>query len=41
VYELQQDIDPSLGEGEDLSSNQVTEDGTSSLVKRSRGNLST
>ena len=26
-YELQQDLQPSLGEGEDLNSPQVTEDG--------------
>ena len=27
LYELQQDLQPSLGEGEDLNSHQVTENG--------------
>jgi len=36
LFELQQDIEPSFDEGENLNSNQVTEDGLSLLSKGSR-----
>ena len=34
LYELQQHLQPSLGEGEDLNSHQVTEDSTPFLFDR-------
>jgi len=40
LFELQQDIQPSFGEGENLGSNQVTEDGTSPLLERDGEDLS-
>jgi len=40
LYELQQDIQSSLGEWDDLNSHWVTEDGTTSLCNRNVGGLS-
>ena len=40
LFELQQDIQPSFGEGENLDSNQVTEDGMPPLSERNGGDLS-
>jgi len=34
LYKLQQDIQPSFYEGEDLNSNQITKDGTPPISKR-------
>ena len=41
LFELQQDIQPSFGEGENLNFYQVTEDGMSPLSERNGGELST
>ena len=41
LFELQQDIQPSFGEGENLDSNQITEDGMSHLLESDGGDLST
>ena len=40
LFELQQNIRPSFGEGENLDSNQVTEDGMPPLSKGNMGDLS-
>ena len=40
LYNLQQDIQPSLGEGADLNSHRVIEDGTLPLFNRNNGGLS-
>ena len=39
LFELQQDIQPSFGEGENLDSNQVTGDGMSPLPERDGGDF--
>ena len=39
LFELQQNIPPSFGEGENLDSNQVTEDGMPPLSERNGGRL--
>ena len=40
LFKLQQDIQPSFGEVENLDSNQVTENGMPPLPNRDRGDLS-
>ena len=40
LFELQQNIQPSFGEGENLDSNQVIEDGMPSLFEGNGGDLS-
>ena len=40
LFELQQNIQPSFGEGENLGSNQVTEDGMPPLHEGNEGDLS-
>ena len=40
LFELEQDIQPSFGEGENLDSNQVIEDNMPPLPERDEGDLS-